>query len=97
MLAIDRIQRRRGILEAFDALELERAPLVREVDEVAIGQAQKLQIILGLNSVGLTKLAYRLQLYDVFAIDYEIGPDVPDVLTFVEHRYDPLGLIVDFA
>jgi hypothetical protein len=64
--------------------------LVREVDEEALLQVEELEVILGLNSVRVIKLTYRLELYDSLAVHYEVGADVADVLTGVIHGHDTL-------
>ena len=70
---------RSGILDALDTLKLECATFVREVDEETLLEVQKFEVILGLNSVSLIELAYRLELYDRLAVHDQVRPDVADV------------------
>ena len=96
-LAVDVVQGRLYGLVANYGFEFEIALLVREVDEVPSLQVEELKVILGLNSVSLVELTYRLELYDRLAFHDEVGSDVSDVLTGVVHRDDALGLVVDEA
>jgi len=76
-------------------LKLDRDPLVWEVDEETLIESKELHIILSLNSIGVIKLADRLELDDALSIDDEVRADVSDVLAIVKDRDDALSLVID--
>ena len=95
VLTVDLIQGRFGGLFTNYGFKFERPLLVREVDEEPLLQVEELEVILGLNSVSLVELTYRLELYDSLAVHDEVGSDVADVQTRIVHRDYPLRLIID--
>jgi hypothetical protein len=76
-------------------LKLDRDPPVGEVDEETLLESEELHVILSLNSVRVVELADRLELDDAPTIDYQIRPDVSDVLALVKDWDDALGLVID--
>jgi len=76
-------------------LKFVRALFVWKINQKPILEAEETYIILGLNSVDVRETPYRLEFYDVFLVDYEIGPNVPHILFKVKHGDDTLGLIGD--
>jgi len=60
-------------------------------------ETQKVQVIPGLNSVGLIESAYRLEFHNEPSIDNQVSPDVSDILTTIEHGNDTLRLVRDLT
>jgi hypothetical protein len=60
-------------------------------------KTQKVQVIPGLNSVGLIESAYRLEFHNEPSIDNQVGPDVANVLTAVKDRDDTFRFVRDLT
>lgn len=94
-LAVNFIQNRVGNFFTNYGFKFQGALLVWKVDEVTLMEVQKLEVILGLNSVSLVELAYRLELYDVLAVHDEVSPYMTYVLSRKEDGYNPFRLVVE--
>jgi len=56
-------------------------------------ETQKVQVISGLNSVGLVETPNRLEFHNEPSIDNQVCSDVPDVLPTIEHGNDAFRLV----
>ena len=70
---------------------------VRKINEVALVEIKKLEVISGLNSISLRETTYRLELYHNLAIDDDIGSDVANVLALIKYRDYAFGFVGDDA
>ena len=94
VLTINPLKGNRSRFRVQDFLKLHGTIFIRKIDEETPLETQKLQVVPGLDPVLFVQLTDRLELEDNLAVDYDIGPDVSDILTRVKNRDDPFGLIV---
>jgi hypothetical protein len=78
-------------------LNLEGSIFVREINEVALIKIEELEVISGLNSVPVSETTGRLELQDNLAFDYDVSPDMTDILVFVKYGDYAFGFVGDTA